>query len=438
VRAPATILKSVSGLLIVVGSLMLGGCGSAGIAAQTAQPTQSMQLPAARWQALAPPRSDLALLGYAVSPVDPTTIYACTSNGNSQNPITLWRTEDAAQHWSALHLPTASGTDCEIAIAPTQPQRIAVLLTNPDANTRPCDTGVLYLSNDGGKSWQYVPYTSIAPEGAQTVFCQITATTHYLFLTYSFSGEQKSPQTSLLERTDDNGASWTRVDTAFGPNALFLPPQVGADDTLALTAWHSPYTAKETPVLWMTHDGGNTWQQMGALPNGADTYLFAPPPTSASWSTATTSFYALAGEQIPSDLFRLRVFQHGNGQYWTALPPLPAPGVSASQPGLLQALTVTVDGRLLAFGVDPKRGLPGSTSTSIQQKMLTFWLWIWNPSTSRWQVLPTPLNHPADESCALCWFAQASTSRGASSSTYLYIFHWNDPDSFFRIRLPSI
>ena len=439
-RATAILLKYVSGLLIIVGSLLVTACASAGTTSATEQSTPTSPLqpasPTSSWQAIHAPGTNLEFLTYTVSPTDPETIYACTSNGSSptQNPITLWRTQDAGQHWIALHLPAANGTDCEIAIAPTQPQHIAVLITNPDENARPCDNDVLYLSNDSGASWRHIPYSSIAPQGARIVFCQVTVTNHYLYLCYSFGGGQGSPQVSLLERTGDNGTSWTRIDTTFGSNALFLPPQVGPDDTLALIVRHSPAKAQDKPVLWVTSNAGSAWQQMGMLPSAIGTYLLVPPATHDSWLTAATPFYALAAEQIPSNLYREQVFESGNGQHWATIPPLPVPRVSATQPGLLQALAVTNDGRLLAFGLNPRSGLSGSTSNA--QKTSTFWLWIWNPSTSRWQFLPTPLNHPADESCGLCWNGQISTASDGSS--YLYVYHWDDTGSFFRVRPPSV
>lgn len=441
-RAIGVLLKCVAGLLIVVGSLSMAGCASPGTTPATEQstPTSSPQ-PASStstWQSIHVPTANLEFLAYTVSPTDPETIYACTSDGSSptQNPITLWRTRNAGQHWSALHLPTSPGTNCEIAIAPAQPQRIAVLITNPYENARPCDSDVLYLSNDGGNSWQHIPYSSIAPQGAHTVFCQIIATSHYLYLCYSFGGGQSSPQVSLLERSGDNGANWTRIDTAFGSNALFLPPQVGPDDTLALIVRHFPTKAQDKPVIWMTHDAGNSWLQIGTLPPSVGTYLLAPPATNASWPTAATPFYALAAEQIPSNLYRVQAFESGNGRQWAAIPPLPVPGVRTAQPGLLQPLAVTKDGRLLAFGVNPKSGFSGSAINA--PKASAFWLWIWNPSTSRWQVLSPPLNHTADESCGLCWYAQVSTASGADASSYLYVYYWNDPASFFRVRLPSV
>ncbi|HEV2583200.1 MAG TPA: hypothetical protein VGT44_20230 [Ktedonobacteraceae bacterium] len=425
------------GLVIIVISLFMAGCASQNTPQMVKRSTQTPPhgLEPSTWQSIPLPRLDLELLAYVVSPVDPATIYACTSNGSSQaqNRIALWRTQDTGQHWSSLHLPASPGTGCQLSLIPTQPPRLAVLVTNPYGNLRPCDNDSLYLSDDGGNSLQHVPYSSIAPEGAQTVFCQVMMSSHYLYLYYSFDDRGNALQMSLLERTGDMGVTWTRIDTTFGANALFLPPQVGAKDSLAVIVRHLPLAVKDEPVLWTSLDGGASWKRVGTLPDQIGTFLLAPPSANTSWLTATTPFYALAEEQIPSNLYRLRVFESGNGQQWSPTPPLPVPGASTTQPGLLQALAVFADGRLFAFGVNPKNGLSGSAST--QRKTSAFWLWMWNPHSSRWQVLPTPLNYLADESCGLCWNAQASSSSNQANNLYVY-----QPDthgSFFRVLLPS-
>ncbi|HET9921709.1 MAG TPA: hypothetical protein VFQ30_17845 [Ktedonobacteraceae bacterium] len=346
------LLKQGLGLLIVSGLLLLVSCSSSpGMdrAIRSTPASQSAPSLSTSWETIALSKligTDKAFLSYAVSPTDPETMYACTSDGSSlnQHPIRLWRTHDTGLHWSALSLPASFGTGCTISMARSQPQRIAVLMTNTYDNQRPCDQDMLYLSNDGGNSWKHIPYSSLAPQGARTVFCQVTVTAHSLYLCYSFiSGGQNSPQVSLLERTDDDGASWLRIDSAFGSSALFSAPAVGADDTLAIAVTHVLPASKTQSVLWISHNAGNSWQQGGTLPV-TGTYLLAPRQQNTPWPSSTAPFYVLANEQIPSDLYDLQAFQSGNGRQWTALPPLPAPGTSARQPGLLQALAVKDDG----------------------------------------------------------------------------------------------
>ncbi len=432
-------LEHILGLLIVSCSLLIAGCNpsrSAPVPTPTLQPTQVVS---SRWEPISLPIPGSQLSFYTVSPADPSTIYACTnasgtSTGSvSEGPITFWRTHDTGQHWFSISLPATTGTGCTISIAPSQPQRMAFEVSNAYDAQRPCDRDILYLSTDSGHTWQRLPLDSLAPQGASNGFCTITVTSHHLYLWYTYGGGQNSPQLSLLERSDDDGATWSRADTAFGPGVFFFPPQLGENDTLATLVRHSLPTSEAGAVLWMSHDAGRSWQQMGTLPASVGTFLLTLPQQSLSWPTPAAPFYALAHEQLPSNLYDLQVLQSGNGRQWLTIPPLPVPGASTKHPGFLQVLAVADDGRLLAFGVDPKTGMPGPVIAR-RGPTTAFWLWLWDPRRSYWQVLSSSLNHSADEICGLCWSAQLSSD--LDHVTYLYAYHWSDRSNLFRVRLP--
>jgi len=252
---------------------------------------------------------------------------------------------------------------------------------------------------------------------------------------YSYAGGQNTPQLSLLERTDNDGATWSRADTAFGTGKMFFPPQVGKDENLAISVRGANDASNTDASLWMSHDAGRSWQRMGPLPAQAGIFLLTTPQQGASWPTRTTPFYALVDEQIPSNLYALRAFESTDGRQWFAVPPLPTIHATQAHPGLLQSLSITGNGNLLAFGVDPKMGVP--TSNNIGQKpMSTFWLWSWNSHVARWQVLSTPLTHLADEGCGLCWSGQLSSN--LDHTRVLSVYHWDDTSSFSRVRLPDL
>ncbi len=422
--------------VILLCSMLIAGCNPANTTIATTKNLQTptpLQLTAFPWKSNALPVPGSPLLSYAVSPVDSETVYACTGNGAS---ITLWNTHDAGQRWSSIPLPPTSGTACSFSIAASQPQRIAFLVNNPSNAQRPCDRDTLYLSTDSGSTWKHLLHTSIAPEGAKNGYCTITATAHHLYMWYSYGGGQNTPQLSLLERTDNDGATWSRADTAFGTGKLFFPPEVGKDENLAISVRGADDASNTEASLWMSHNAGRSWQRMGPLPaTGILSYLLTTPQQGASWPTPTTPFYALVDEQIPSNLYALRAFESTDGRQWFAVPPLPTIHATQAHPGLLQSLSVTGDGHLLAFGVDPKVGVP--TPDNIGQKpMNTFWLWSWNSHAARWQVLSSPLNHLADERCGLCWSGQLSSD--LDHTRVLSVYHWNDTNSFSRVRLPDL
>jgi hypothetical protein len=264
-----------------------------------------------------------------------------------------------------------------------------------------------------------------------------------LYLAYSFETSAQSPQVSLLERSDDNGVSWVRADRGLGDDALFFMPEVGPGETLAMTVIDMQTHASSTDAgtgLWTSTDNGQMWRQASALPEDVGTFLWSSSPTRGNkWPTSDQPFYALEHEQIPSDLYRERVLMSGDGQNWTLLPPLPVSGASAERPGVLQALSALPDGRLAVWGPDPQGGIPASDSSTTLGQLPAFWVWLWDPTTQQWQVLPTPLKTPASEGCGLCW--QAHSAVGRDGATYLYVARLDagltgeTPPGMFRIQL---
>ncbi|GCE24031.1 hypothetical protein [Dictyobacter kobayashii] len=424
-------LQHILQALTLLCTVLLVGCNNVAVQDATttpkseAKPTRIVTTMA--WEKIALPISDTQLSDYVTSPIEPQTIYACMkAHATGAEQMTLWRTRDAGQHWSQLHLSAATGAGCSLSIAPDQPQRIALLIKHDPTSQQPANAGSLYMSIDGGTSWHNINSSS-ALANEQIEDCSVTITAHHIYLWYSYGGGQGSLQHSLLERSDDNGHSWSHSDTAFGANSLFFMPQIGHDETLTTIVRHVAGANTTSSQLWISHDGGRSWQQQNDLPPQVMTYLQQSHSSSAP-------LYALAHEQLPSNLYRLQLWQSTSGQQWSTIPALPVTGTNAEQSGLLQALAITNNGQLLAFGVDPNSGIPARTST--QRPTTTFWLWAWNPGTAHWQVLSTPLQYTADEGCGLCWNGQFAGS--AQQNSYLYAYHWGDQKHLFRFHLPEL
>jgi hypothetical protein len=434
----------------LLSALLLGLMATAGCAAPRASvhtvTAQAPQLLAssAGWSTISLPVSGNQLRSWMVMPADPATLFACSGeaydfrSGASEGPITLWRTRDTGYHWSQLALPANSGTSCALAVAPDNPQRIAFVVTDYNEQ-RACDRLTIYLSEDAGDTWTHVAHTSIAPAGTgASAQCLVLVSARYLYVWYSYGGGVGGgPEVALLERGEAHGA-WTRIDTQFGADALYIPWQLGDGDSLMasvlhLAAVHDPKIAN-SPELWITHDAGHSWQDVGGLPEGVGSFVWAAPGRTVTGPTPTAPWYALTNEQISSNLYRLQVVQSVDGRRWTALPPLPIAGASPERMGLLQALGVMPDGRLLAWGPDPSVGVP-APDVAQSQSTPSFWLWLWNPRTARWQTLAAPLNHPAGEGCGLCWDGQLSS--GLDHATYLTVNAWEGNAGPFRVRLPD-
>jgi hypothetical protein len=396
--------------------------------------------------------------GFAVSPRDPATLFACTAalpppapaapanplQAATPQPVALWRSTDAGAHWAQFAPLDARGTDCAFSLAPDSPRRVTFHVSQFAPGDQLCGRDTSYLSTDGGASWRRLPHHSIAPASVSSGWCELHATAHHLFLVSSFSPGSRAPQISLLERSDDDGATWTRADAGVGENALFFMPQIGPGERLAMTVRHLPAaptrSASLFTELWTSPDAGRAWARAATLPDHPGTFLWsAPPQPGGAWPNAGHPFYALQEEQISSDLWREKALASGDGTAWAMLPKLPTPGVDEDHRGILQALAALPDGRLAIWGVDPQTGVPATQDQ--QGRVRPFWLWLWDPVASRWQLLATPLDVAAREGCGLCWQGQAvSTQDGAQVVYVADLFEagsYSLPDTgVWRVRVP--
>ena len=390
------------------------------------------RLPASAWEQVALPAAAADMRGFAAAPTDAALLFAC-----SAQPAAYWRSTDAGVHWARYPLTLGPQDQCLFSIAPDDPQRVTLQIRRSAQDGPWCASDVFYLSNDSGVTWRKLPpHVSIAPTDVSYGWCDLHVTRRHLYLAYSYEPPEQAPQVSLLERSDDDGASWARADRGLGGETLFFMPAIGPGETLTMTVLRYPDTTDTG--LWTSTDAGDTWRQTSTLPDGVGTFLWTLPPRGNSWPTANQPFYALEHEQLPSDLYRERAVMSADGQTWILLPPLPVADVSESRAGILQALDVLPDGRLAVWGADPEAGLPPEGS-GVSMPMSAFWLWLWNPVAQTWQAMPSPLEVTSYEGCGLCWQGQAAASR--DGATYLYVARfWESvtggtPPGLFRIRL---
>jgi hypothetical protein len=441
-------------VLLLAPSLACVSCASAGT---SPSPSSSVSLhapsplPASAWEQVSLPAPSADMRGVVVSPADPATLFACTADlqasessgsGVAIQPMILWRTADAGARWTRYTPELAAGIQCLFSIAPDDPQRLTLQVSQiAQDDAQPCAGDAFYLSADGGATWRQLPeHASIAPSHAYG-WCDLHVTQRHLFLAYSFEPSVQASQVSLLERSDDDGVSWVRAGRGLDNDALFLMPEAGPGETLAVTVVHvKAYPGTPSTELWTSAAAGRTWRQASTLPDGAGTFLLtSEPPHGSAWPTPDHPFYGLVSEQIPSDLYREHTLMSSDERDWTLLPPLPVSGVSQERRGILQVLGVLPDGRLAVWGTDPASGLPAPNA--IHTLMSAFWVWLWDPTAQRWQVLPSLLAVSASEGCGLSWQAQPAVSRDGALYLYVTYFDLGIPDTtspgMFRVRIPA-
>jgi hypothetical protein len=393
------------------------------------------------WERISLPLPSDQVQGFAVSPRDPATLFACTATlpppvpddpfasaqAATPQPFGLWRSTDAGAHWAQFAPLDARGMSCAFSIAPDDPRRITFQVSQIAPGEHLCGQESFYLSTDGGASWRSLPHHSIAPAGVSDGWCELHVSAHHLFLLYVFpqTSATGTPQISLLERSDDDGTTWTRADGGMGEHALYFMPQIGPGETLAVTVIHlSGMPATPSPnaplgtELWTSPDAGRTWTRAAALPEQPDTFLWSAPPQSGRrWPNAAHPFYVLQTEQIPSELYRESVLASGDAQHWALVPPLPVPGTDSEHWGILQALAALPDGRLAVWGADPQAGVPAEGHGA--DPMRAFWLWLWDPVQAQWQQVATPLDVAAHEGCNFCWQVQAVSTQDGAQCLYV-------------------
>jgi photosystem II stability/assembly factor-like uncharacterized protein len=280
-----------------------------------------------------PPFDDLAVSpGFA----DDQTLFAVSKQAG------LFQSEDGGQRWELTSFPARSfGFTSEryrLALSPNFEQDKTLFVATGRS---------LHRSTDGGENWTQL---SLGEEGSGSSF-QV----QQIDLSPTF-GEDETLLTGTpltVYRSTDSGESWQKVLEASGESTIIDVLNLASDGQLAYA--HFGYS----PDLFMSRDGGQSWQPEAGNPDdlftlvssdtGPDNILTAaleydtrvlqagpqiPPwqlmnqPPATALSSPLAVLYGAGGELFLGGLggvFRTR----DNGQSWQ---PLPAEGLPAAVP----------------------------------------------------------------------------------------------------------
>src|SRR5262249_25053350 len=209
--------------LYMLFAAMVAGCGaSSGTNGKLGPSATVVAAPPARlaesaWERISLPAPSDQVDGFAVAPRDPSTLFACTA---TPQPFALWRSTDAGAHWTRYVPLDSRGTDCAVSLAPDDPRRVTVQVSQFAPGEPLCGQDAFYLSTDGGASWRQLPHhalAAIAPAASvASGRCELQVTAHHLFVLSSFVPAPGAAQISRFARSDDDGATWTRADAGVG------------------------------------------------------------------------------------------------------------------------------------------------------------------------------------------------------------------------------
>jgi photosystem II stability/assembly factor-like uncharacterized protein len=282
----------------------------------------------AHWQEIDAGLPNQAVTAVAVHPAHPATLYAAVPAVDGGSAGGLFESVDGGAHWTALGAGLPAGEVISLAIDPAAPSRVYAGLTK-DGVFSSADAGAhwswanagirtlrisnlavgselpgtvyarsgengLYRSSDAGLTWQLVDarvgdiYAGIG--GATVALDPRRTATVYAGIP------------GLLERSDDGGRSWTRIDTGvfddFSQGTLALDP-------------HQPSTlyAGGYGTFSKSTDRGDTWsapRPFSATCSLQPTFLVvSPAPPFEVWASGgsyppCTDSYA-AGLQVSGD-----------------------------------------------------------------------------------------------------------------------------------------
>jgi photosystem II stability/assembly factor-like uncharacterized protein len=206
---------------------------------------------------------------FVADPITPGVLYAWTSLG-------LYKTLDGGTHWSKLPLnPPGVAFAGEIAIAPTNPNRIYVATTG----------NYVQRSTDGGQTWNQSSVGLFGPPGSDPADVSVIAvspTNELVAYTATYRG--------YLFRTMDGGDHWSPIgDTShiWAPTQLYVAPS--DSNVLYLRQDENAFPGSGGTIV-KSIDAGTTWTDAGR-PDGTpgDAIQLQILPTDPNTVYATTS-----------------------------------------------------------------------------------------------------------------------------------------------------
>jgi hypothetical protein len=193
-----------------------------------------------------------------ISPLDPTVLYVSSQH--------LWRSRDEGQSWERIS-PDLTRADPEtlgpsggpITLDQTGVETYATIFTiapsRHDANViwTGSDDGVVHVTRDGGKNWSKVTPPDLPPF---TRISLIEVSPHKPATAYLAGNRyQKGDRSPYIYRTDDYGATWTKIVT--GIPATDFPRAIREDTErpglLFVGTEHG---------IYMSFDNGAHWQSL--------------------------------------------------------------------------------------------------------------------------------------------------------------------------------
>src|SRR5438132_2078598 len=238
---------------------MLKRAGFLFLFAATALARDPNQFSEMRWRMIGPFRGGRTVAAVGVRQ-QPNVFYIGVNNGG------VWKTNDHGRIWTPVFHQQPTGSIGAIAVAPTDPNIIAVGsgegLQRPDLST---GDGI-YKSSDAGKTWQHlglrdgqqIPMIAVNPRDPNRVFVAVLGHPYGPNQERGIFRSTDGGQTfqKVLYKDENTGGMDVAIDPS-APDIVYAVMWEARQGPWENGAWNGPGSG-----LFKSTDGGSTWKQL--------------------------------------------------------------------------------------------------------------------------------------------------------------------------------